>query len=255
MALMDRLQQILHALHSQTLSPEEAERQLKAWPFQTLEDITIDTHRNLRKGFPEVIFGESKSLDQLIRLTEAHLNSQQQLLITRINETVFTSLQKNFPSLIYHSQAKIVASDMPPDPQYPGTILVLSGGSSDIPVASEAVLTAQYLGNKVETLYDVGVAGLQRLLSHITRLQSANVIIVAAGMEGALTSVVAGLVSTPVIGLPTSIGYGTALKGFTPLMAMLTGCAEGVGVVNIDNGFGAGYLAASINRTNLKTPS
>lgn len=248
---MKNIQPILDALFSQKITPQEAQEQLKNWPIQTLDGVQLDTHRPLRKGFGEVILGEGKSPDQLRRITKAHLDTETALFITRVSLEVYEGLKTEFPSLIFYPEAKIIASTPPPTPAYPGKILVVTGGSSDIPVAMEAVVTAQYLKNQVETLFDVGVAGIHRLLSQLDVLQSANVLIVVAGMEGALPSVVSGLVSKPVIGVPTSIGYGSAFKGLTPLMAMLTSCAEGIGVVNIDNGFGAGYLAATMNRLNL----
>lgn len=251
---MHDFRDILNALYTQKLTPEQAQEKLKNWPYQSLEGVHLDTHRSLRRGFPEVIFGQGKSLTQLQDIVQAHLDGQKPLFMTRISPAVFETLQADFSTLIYYSEAQIVCSQPAPEPLFPGKILVVTGGSTDIPVAMEAVITARYLQNTVETLFDVGVAGLHRLLSHLDKLQSANVIIVAAGMEGALPSVVSGLVSKPVIGLPTSVGYGTALNGFTPLLAMLTSCAEGIGVVNIDNGFGAGYLAGSMNRLNITLP-
>ena len=248
---MHAFREILDALYCQTLNPEQAQEKLKHWPFQSLPGVNLDTHRTLRRGFPEVIFGEGKTIKHLQDIVQAHHDNQKPLFMTRITQAVFETLHSDFPFLIYYAEARIVCSETAPDPLFPGKILVVTGGSSDIPVAMEAVITAQYLQNTVETLFDVGVAGIHRLLAHLDVLQSANVIIVVAGMEGALPSVVSGLVTKPVIGLPTSVGYGTALKGFTPLLAMLTSCAEGIGVVNIDNGFGAGYLAGSMNRLNI----
>ncbi len=236
---------LLEDVRSGAVSVDSALLELKKEPFEDLGFAKIDTHRKLRQGVAEVIYGAGKTPEQITGIARRMLNEgQKTILITRLSEEAAGKLDLPF---VYHKDAKIgIVGELPPiDGQ--GKIVVATGGTSDIPVAEEASLTAQALGNEVVRLYDVGVAGIHRLLSHTDDLMSARVVIAIAGMEGALASVIGGLVDCPVIAVPTSVGYGTAFGGVTALLSMLNSCASGVSVVNIDNGFGAGYLASMIN--------
>ena len=209
----------------------------------------VDLHRKVRQGANEVIYGAGKTPEQIIGILEKMAqNGQKNVLITRLDQDKAEIINKNVP-LTYYESAKIAVAGEMAAPGGIGTIVVATGGTSDIPVAEEAALTAEFLGNKVVRLYDVGVAGLHRLLNHSEQLMQASVVIAIAGMEGALASVVGGLVDCPVIAVPTSVGYGAAFGGLAALLSMLNSCASGVSVVNIDNGFGAGYLASMINHT------
>lgn len=222
---------------------------LKMLPFEELEFATIDTHRSLRRGFPEVIFGESKSSVQIKAIAKAMAERKENVLATRVAKEKARELKKAFPKGAYNETARtFFIKSHPVKKTGRGNILVISAGTSDIPVAEEAAITAEVMGNSVVRLYDVGVSGLHRLLHRKEEITGANVLVVVAGMEGALPSVVSGLVARPVIAVPTSVGYGANLGGLTTLMAMLNSCASGVSVVNIDNGFGAGYVASLINR-------
>jgi len=244
-----KLEDLLKKVQTGKTSIEEAMARLKSLPFEDLGYARIDHHRSLRKGFPEVIWGEGKSAEQILSIMKQMKRKGQNILITRLEERKAKAIQKVFPRSRYYPLSKVhtyLAHAMKLEGK--GTILVITAGTTDIPVAEEAVVTAQFMGNHVETLYDVGVAGIHRLLSEKERLESARVLIVVAGMEGALPSVVGGLVDRPVIAVPTSVGYGTSFGGITALLAMLNSCASGVAVVNIDNGFGAGYIATLINR-------
>ncbi len=244
-----KLEDLLKKVKSGKTSIEEAIAQLKSLPFEDLGYARIDHHRSLRKGFPEVIWGEGKTSGQILSIMKELKRKGQNILITRLEERKAKTIQKIFPKSRYFPRSKILTYlTHPVKPEGKGTILVITAGTTDIPVAEEAAVTAQFMGNRVETLYDVGVAGIHRLLSERTRLEAARVLIVVAGMEGALPSVVGGLVDRPVIAVPTSIGYGTSFGGITALLAMLNSCASGVAVVNIDNGFGAGYMASLMNR-------
>ncbi len=244
-----KLEQLLRKVKSGDTSIDEAMVQLKSLPFEDLGFARIDHHRVLRKGFPEVIWGEGKTSGQILSIMRELKNKGHNILITRLDEKKAGDIHKAFRKSQYYPQSRaLTVLNHPVESIGKGTILVITAGTTDIPVAEEAVLTAQLMGNPVETLYDVGVAGIHRLLSERGRLEKAHVIIVAAGMEGALPSVVGGLVDRPVIAVPTSIGYGTSFGGVTALLAMLNSCASGVAVVNIDNGFGAGYIASLINR-------
>ncbi len=215
---------------------------------EALGFATIDHHRQLRQGFPEVIFCEGKTPAQVATIAAAIARRKQPLLATRATPGHARAVRKAVPGSLFNETARTITANMPRTPAEGGFILVVTAGTSDIPVAEEAVVTAKMFGNRVESIYDVGVAGLHRLLSHNERLREANVIIVVAGMEGALPSVVGGMVEAPVIAVPTSVGYGTSFGGLTPLLAMLNSCSSGVTVVNIDNGFGAGFAASLINR-------
>lgn len=232
------------------LSPAEAVGKLKTLPFEDIGFATIDHHRTLRRGFPEVIWGQDKTAQQIIAIMKKMRNHKDPVLVTRLDRKKARTLLKAFPKATYYpvSRTFTLASESVM-PTGRGTILVVSAGTSDIPVAEEAVVTAHIMGNRVDHLYDVGVAGIHRLISRYEKLAEAQVLIVVAGMEGALPSVVAGLVARPVIAVPTSTGYGASFGGMAALLAMLNSCAAGVAVVNIDNGFGAGFIASLINRT------
>jgi hypothetical protein len=245
-----RLEDLLKKVKSGKIMLDEAITQLKLLPFEDLGFTRIDHHRSLRKGFPEVIWGEGKTSEQILPIIRQLKRKGQNILITRLDEKKARAIQKVFSKSQYYPRSRVLTHlTHPVESEGKGTILVITAGTTDIPVAEEAAVTAQFMGNRVETLYDVGVAGIHRLLSERVRLEAARVLIVAAGMEGALPSVVGGLVNRPVIAVPTSVGYGTSFGGITALLAMLNSCASGVAVVNIDNGFGAGYMASLINRT------
>lgn len=240
---------LLTQVKSGDQSIDDAVERLRQLPFEDLGDSIVDHHRSLRQGFPEVIFGSNKSVDQIKRIIAALLAKGNNILATRIEEEKAEQLLKSFPAAIWHPEARCLTIEAKPvEIVGRGTILVISAGTSDIPVAAEAVVTAKIMGNSVEQIFDVGVAGLHRLLARKEQLFSAAVLIVVAGMEGALPSVVGGLVSKPVIAVPTSVGYGAAFGGVAALLGMLNSCASGVTVVNIDNGFGAGYAASLMNR-------
>jgi hypothetical protein len=220
---------------------------LKSLPYEDLGFAKIDTHRELRKGFPETLFCQGKTLPQIQTILK-NIPKDQNILLTKANKSLYGTVKKLYPEAKYNKHAKtIVIQRHPPKPKK-GTILIITAGTSDIPVAEEAVVTAELMGNTVEAVYDVGVAGVHRLFDIKEKIFHANVIVVVAGMEGALASIVGGLASKPVIAVPTSVGYGASFKGIAPLLTMLNCCAEGVVVVNIDNGFGAGYFASLINR-------
>jgi len=243
------LTQLLDAVAAGNLPVGEAAERLQHLAYENIDFARIDHHRSLRKGFPEVVYGQGKSAAQIIGILEKMQRQEPVILVTRLDENKAREVVTRFPAAAYHEDARMLVWEMsPPEILGQGTILVITAGTSDIPVAKEAFLTAQAMGNQVETLYDVGVAGIHRLMDHRERLTAASVLVVAAGMEGALPSVVAGMVSRPVIAVPTSIGYGASLGGLTALFAMLTSCSSNVAVVNIDNGFGAGYMASAINR-------
>ena len=242
---MSDAKEILEKVASGEMTPEEAELQLKMKPFVDLGFAKPDLHRGLRQGIPEVIFGEGKTPEQIDAITASLLEGgQKTVLITRLSSEKASALKT---SIKYFDVARIGVAGIIPEPSAKGTIVVATGGTSDLPVAEEAAVTAELLGNKVNRIYDVGVSGLHRLLSHKEELMSASVVIAVAGMEGALASVIGGLVDCPVIAVPTSVGYGASFEGLTALLAMMNSCASGVTVVNIDNGFGAGYSASMIN--------
>ena len=242
---MSSARDILEKVASGEMTPEEAELQLKMKPFVDLGFAKPDLHRGIRQGVPEVIYGEGKTPDQIDKITESLLDAGvKTVLITRLSEDKSIDLKI---SIKYYKDARIGVAGGIPEVNAKGKIIVACAGTSDLPVAEEAAVTAELLGNKVDRIYDVGVAGLQRLLSHTEELMSASVIIAVAGMEGALASVIGGLVDCPVIAVPTSVGYGASFEGLTALLAMMNSCASGVTVVNIDNGFGAGYSASMIN--------
>lgn len=239
--------QLLKAFRSGDKTLEETTRSLQRSPVDDLLFAQVDTHRDLRNGFPEVIFGEGKTPAQILAIAERVLAASKRVLITRVDENAAGILTRTFPSAKHHAIARCVTIETSPLPRQPGIIAVLCAGTSDLPVAEEAAVTAESMGNNVSRIFDVGVAGLHRLFRHLDALQQANVLVVVAGMEGALPSVVAGLVRRPVIAVPTSIGYGANFGGLSALLTMLNSCGSGVTVVNIDNGFGAGYAASQIN--------
>lgn len=231
------------------LSVAEAMARLRALPFEDLGFAKVDTHRELRTGFPEVIYCAGKTVEQIVEIARRIVARHHVALATRCSPEACTAVQEAFPRAVYHEAARIVVIGRPPRPSGRARpIAVVSAGTADLPVAEEAAVTAQTMGCRVERIYDVGVAGIHRLLMHREALERARVVVVVAGMEGALASVVGGLVSAPVIAVPTSVGYGASFHGLAALLTMLNSCAAGVAVVNIDNGFGAGYFAALLVR-------
>jgi NCAIR mutase (PurE)-related protein len=245
--MKSQLEDILRKVHAGKLSPEEALKKLKDYPYQDLKFAKIDHHRELRKGFPEIVYGLGKSDEQIMEISREIVKKGGSLLVTRVEPSTYRQIRKVVPKATYNPQGKIVfLKQSPPEPGK-GLIIVLTAGTSDIPVAEEAAVTCDMMGNDVARIYDAGVAGLHRLFGEYDKIREARVIITVAGMEGALPSVVAGLVAVPVIAVPTSVGYGASFKGLAAMLAMLNSCPGGVGVVNIDNGFGAAYLASLIN--------
>ncbi len=240
--------QLLDAYRAGKLSREKVLHAFQAAPVSDLGFATVDTHRALRKGFPEVIFGAGKTPGQVVEIAATLAAHEHRVLVTRVTADHARALRKKFKHAVHHEMARCVTIEKTPARKRPGVIAVVCAGTSDLPVAEEAAVTAEIMGNHVERIRDVGVAGLHRILGRLEVIQSANVIIVAAGMEGALPSVVAGLVSKPVIAVPTSVGYGASFHGLAALLGMLNSCGSGVTVVNIDNGFGAGYAASQINQ-------
>jgi len=246
----DILKELLIHLSKGEITVEETLERLKALPFEDLDFACIDHHRSLRRGLSEVIFGEGKEVSEIIAIMERMLACDENILVTRLSPEKASKIGKRFKGCTYHEKAGMLTLvSRRIENSGRGTILVMSAGTSDIPVAEEAVITARFMGNDVDTIYDVGISGLHRLLGHRDRLMHASVVVVVAGMEGALPSVVGGLIDKPIIAVPTSVGYGASFQGITALLGMLNSCAAGVTVVNIDNGFGAGYAASVINRT------
>jgi NCAIR mutase (PurE)-related protein len=229
------------------ISEDKVLRAFQAAPLADLGFARVDLHRSLRKNFPEVIYGEGKTPEQVARIAAKIGEREQRLLVTRIDLNQARAVRKKLKGAVFHELARCLTYEKRPLPKRPGTIAVLAAGTSDLPVAEEAAITAEIMGNRTERIYDVGVAGLHRLLARLEEIQRAHVVIAVAGMEGALPSVVAGLVDKPVIAVPTSVGYGASLGGLTALLAMLNSCGSGTTVVNINNGFGAGYAASQIN--------
>lgn len=243
------LKKLLARVQEGSIGVDDAIDRLRHLPFEDLEFATVDTHRSLRQGFPEVIFGEGKSTAQIKTIVKSMVSRGENVLVTRVDAKKGRALEKAFSKGKFEKTSRTFFVEAHPvELTGKGLVAVVAAGTSDVPVAEEAAVTAECLGNRVKRLYDVGVAGIHRLLHRKEDILSANVLIVVAGMEGALPSVVAGLVARPVVAVPTSVGYGANLSGFTPLLAMLNSCASGVSVVNIDNGFGAAYVAALINR-------
>jgi len=245
----EKVKQLLRDVRSGKRTVKEALEALKGLPFEDIGDAMVDHHRQFRRGFPEVIMGEGKAADQIISIVESLVDKEENVLITRIEEEKVIPLRRVFPDIDYRPRSRTVTLVKTPiEVRGKGTILIVTAGTTDIPVAEEAMVTAQMMGNEVAMIYDVGVAGIHRLLHHRDKIMRAHVLVVVAGMEGALPSVVGGLVNRPVIAVPSSIGYGASFRGVAALLAMLNSCAAGVAVVNIDNGFGAGYIASLINQ-------
>ena len=248
--MMDnKLVGVLTKIKNNEIAVEDAVKEIQHLYYHNLEYAAVDTHREARKGFPEVIYCPGKTTDQIISIAKKlHETANDNILATRAHKDTYNQLLEEIPEAEYNETARTMVIRKGQQKAV-GNILVITAGTSDIPVAEEAAVTAEVMGNKVERLYDMGVAGLHRILAQSEKLLATRVIVVAAGMDGALPSVIGGLVSVPVIAVPTSIGYGANFGGIAPLLTMLNSCSSGVGVVNIDNGFGAGYLASLINRT------
>jgi NCAIR mutase (PurE)-related protein len=239
---------MLDAIQAGALSIDEALARLRDLPYEDVEGYAaVDHHRALRTGYPEVVLGLAKTPEHIAAFAERLAARGDRLLVTRASIETYLATRERVPDVTYHAEARVITLDRSGQVRRPG-VSVCCAGTSDVPVAEEAAVTAELMGSAVDRMYDVGVAGIHRLLDKTDRLRAARAIVVVAGMEGALPSVVAGLVSAPVIAVPTSIGYGASFSGLAPLLAMLNACAAGVAVVNIDNGFGAGYMAAVINR-------
>jgi len=242
------LKELLESVAAGRATVDEAVARLKRLPFEDLTYAHVDHHRPLRKGFPEVIFGEGKSPEQILGIANAMVEQGDTVMVTRLSPEKAKVITEKYPDAVYHRDARVLVHEPRlAKPAGKGLIMVIAAGTSDIPVAEEAAVTAKTMGHNVKTLYDVGVSGIHRLLDYNEFLAEASVFVVVAGMEGALPSVVGGLVDKPVIAVPTSVGYGASFGGITALLAMLNSCASNVSVVNIDNGFGAGYVAALIN--------
>jgi len=242
------LKELLDKVREGTVSPEEAAKHLATLPYEDLGFAKVDHHRALRRGFPETIFGGGKTPEQIAAIVERITARGQRVLVTRTSADVHLRVAAVRPEARFHEAARCLTVETTPAPALPGRIAICAAGTSDLPVAEEAAVTAAFHGATVERIYDVGVAGLHRLLDRAETIRQADVVVVVAGMEGALPSVVAGLVDSPVIAVPTSVGYGASFHGLAALLAMLNSCASGVGVVNIDNGFGAAHLACLILR-------
>jgi NCAIR mutase (PurE)-related protein len=242
----ERLKALLDAVAGGALSVDAALSELRLLPYEDLGFAKIDHHRGLRDALPEVVLGQGKTPGQIAAIGEKLAERSGRLLVTRLDREGFNALQASVPDAEYHEVARLAIVDRDPKPKIPG-VLVLCAGTSDLPVAEEAALTARLMGSDAVIESDVGVAGIHRLFAHLPQILEAKVLVVVAGMEGALPSVVAGLVQAPVIAVPTSVGYGANFGGLAPLLSMLNACAAGVAVVNIDNGFGAGYMAGLIN--------
>jgi NCAIR mutase (PurE)-related protein len=245
------LKGLLDDVHAGALTPEAAHDRLLQFlrhaPFEDLGFARLDHHRSIRQGVPEVVFGQGKSAEQIAAISERIVAAGQNLLVTRATAEAHQAVLRVLPGAVFHDTARTITLQVTPPVPGRGTIAIAAAGTADVPVAEEAAICAETMGNTVDRLYDVGVAGLHRVLAVLDRLTSSRVVIVVAGMEGALPSVVGGLVDVPVIAVPTSVGYGASFGGITALLAMLNSCASGVSVVNIDNGFGAAAIANSIN--------
>lgn len=244
---------LLQQVKNGRINPEQALKKIRLPPVEILDSARLDYHRVLRTGIPEAVFGESKSVEQLVEILQAMLKRPIVVLATRISPDKAEQVCAQVERLRYHEHARLLTGNEAyiPTGSGRGTIMVVTAGTSDLPVAEEARLCLEYFGHSVDTLYDAGVAGIHRILSHAEQIQQASVLIVVAGMEGALPSVVAGMTPAPVVAVPSSIGYGTGTGGFSALLGMLNSCAAGMAVVNIDNGFGAACMAAAINRKQI----
>ncbi|MGI6777601.1 MAG: nickel pincer cofactor biosynthesis protein LarB [Acetivibrionales bacterium] len=244
----DSLKQLLEKVKKGYISIDDAVNALRKLPFEDLGFVKVDHHRNIRNGFPEVIYSPGKTAKQIKTIVLSLIEKNNNIMVTRASSEVYESIKELTDDAVYYETARIVVVKRREIIRHEKLIAVVTAGTSDIPVAEEAAVTAEIMGNSVERVYDVGVAGIHRLFANMETLMKANVIIVVAGMEGALASVVGGMVEKPVIAVPTSIGYGASFGGLSALLTMLNSCASGIGVVNIDNGFGAGYLASMINK-------
>lgn len=245
----DKLKTLLEQVQAGRMDVDAALAELRSLPYENLDGFaTLDHHRSLRNGFPEVVFAQGKSPEQVTSIARRLLEHNDRVLVTRVDPVMAEAVRAELPELTYHALPRLLVLDRSAQAEKHPGILVVTAGTADLPVAEEAAITAELMGNCVERLFDVGVAGIHRLLGQVERLWQARVIIVVAGMDGALPGVVGGLVSVPVIAVPTSVGYGASFNGLAALLTMLNSCASGVGVVNIDNGFGAGVLANNINR-------
>lgn len=242
------LKELLERVRAGTLSTADAAEQLAELPYEDLGFAKVDHHRALRRGFPEAIFGEGKTAEQIVAIVDRIAERGQRVLVTRTSAEVHAKVVSVRPEARYHEAARCLTVAAETAPSLPGRVAIAAAGTSDLPVAEEAAVTATFHGAEVDRIYDVGVAGLHRLLDRTETLRKADVVVVVAGMEGALPSVVAGLVDVPVVAVPTSVGYGASFHGVAALLAMLNSCASGIGVVNIDNGFGAAHLACLILR-------
>jgi NCAIR mutase (PurE)-related protein len=242
------IEKLLKDVKKGKIKVDEAVNRLRHLPFEDLDFVKIDTHRSLRRGFPEVIFSSGKSREQIAKIVAGMVKRGSDCIATKADEKIYKILKKKYPDCTYYREAKIIAIQKKKPRPKKGLVLVVTAGTADIPVAEEALATLKIMGTRTERIYDIGVAGLQRLLAQKKRFLQAQVIIVVAGMEGALASVISGLVSVPVVAVPTSVGYGASFRGLSALLTMLNSCSSGVAVVNIDNGFGAGYLATLIVR-------
>lgn len=243
--------QLLNAVKNGEVTIEEAENELKKLPYEDLGFAKLDHHRSLRSGFPEVIFCQGKTSEQIVKIFKRFIAADAKVLATRASEQQYEEVRKAVPDAVYLKTPRLITYQLEKSEGI-GKVAVCTAGTSDIPVAEEAACVAEFFGANVERFYDVGVAGIHRLLAVAPQIREANVVIAIAGMEGALASVIGGLVDKPVIAVPTSVGYGANFGGLSALLTMLNSCAEGISVVNIDNGFGAGYLAAQINRLIVK---
>jgi len=242
------LSQLLSRVKSGEIAIEQAIEELRLLPYEDLGFAKIDHHRALRRGFPEVVFGQGKTKQEVVAIVERLAAHADKVLVTRVEQECFALVQERLPQAIYHPVPRAITIDQAQDTRRDPGVVVVSAGTADLPVAEEAAVTAELMGNEVERAYDIGVAGIHRLFDQLPRLRQSRVVVAVAGMEGALPSIISGLVAVPVIAVPTSSGYGASFGGLAPLLAMLNSCSPGVGVVNIDNGFGAGYIAALINR-------
>lgn len=249
---LKKLQKLLKGISSGRITIPNALLKLKKLPFEDIKRAKIDHHRSLRKGFPEVIFCQGKTKKDIVNIFKALNKKNNNILATRASQDVFKALKKIEPKTKYNKDARIIRLEKNPLKKIKQKILIITAGTADIPVAEEARITVEFLGNTVETIYDVGIAGIHRLLKYSKNIYSANVLIVAAGMEGALPSFIGGLVDKPIIAVPTSVGYGACFEGLSALLGMLNSCATGISVVNIDNGFGAGVMASLINHMNIR---
>jgi NCAIR mutase (PurE)-related protein len=248
---IDKLKQLLAEVQTGQVGVEQALERLRGLPYDDIGHARLDLHRSLRQGLPEVVFCQNKTVEQVLAILNKLWQHHDRVLATRVSPEMAAAIQSSLPEARYQPTSRLLTltrAELPPPAADAPYVMVVTGGTSDLPVAEEAAQTAEFLGSRVERAYDVGVAGVHRLLDQRERLFNAEVVISVAGMEGALTSVVGGLVSCPVIGVPTSVGYGAHFEGLAPLLAMLNSCATGVAVVNIDNGFGAGVYAHLILR-------